>query len=146
MANQDPQPEQYEVVATFDGTASGDSILTNINTFQANNEIVRVYGMRVNITDNAATPANLNPQTADNCDFTVTITSGSANVPSNGFRIRPTWVSNTRQLNFASPILVMFKAPFQVTITANQAIGAGANGRIVTLELMSEIGIQKVAC
>lgn len=146
MANQDPQPEQYEVVAVFDGTSAGDSVLTNINTFQANNEIVRIYGMRINITDNAAVPANLNPQTVDNCDFTVTIRSGSANVPSNGFRVRPIWVSNTRQINFASPILVMFKSPFQVTITANQAIGNTTDGRIVTLELMSEIGIQKVAC
>lgn len=146
MANQDPQPEQYEVVCTFDNTASGDSVITNINTFQANNEVVRIYGIRINITDNQAVPANLNPATADDCDFTVTIRAGPANVPSNGFRMRPVWTSNTRQLDFATPVLVQFKQPFQITVTANQAIGTGAAGRIVTLELMSEIGIQKVAC
>jgi len=154
MANQDPQPEIYEVICTFDdlagvgaGTASGAQILTNINTFQANNEVVRIYGMKINITDNAAPPLSLNPATAANCDFSVTIQAGPAQIPTQTFRTRPTWISDTRMLVFPSPILVLFKQPFQVTVTTNQALATGtANARVVSLEFVSELGIQKVAC
>ena len=68
MANQDPQPEIYEVISTFDTAlvpntgVAGSQVVTNINTFQANNEVVRVYGIKINITDNAS-PANLDPAT-----------------------------------------------------------------------------------
>jgi len=153
MANQDPQPEIYEVISTFDdltgaglGTLSGASILTNINTFQANNEVVRIYGLKINITDNAAAPLSLDPATAANCDFSVAIQAGPAQIPSFTFRMRPAWISNTRMLIFPSPVLVLFKQPFQVTVTSNQVIPtSAATARVVSLEFISELGIQKVA-
>ena len=152
MANQDPQPEIYEVISTFDTAlvpntgAAGSQVVTNINTFQANNEVVRIYGIKINITDNAATPANLDPTTAANCDYSVTIQAGPAQVPSFTFRMRPAWISDTRTLIFPSPVLILFKQPFQVTVTNNSGCGTADNGRIVSIELISELGIQKVAC
>ena len=157
MANQDPQPEMYEVISVFDTAAvpatgaSGAQIVTNLNTFQANNEIVRVYGVKINITTNAgaplgSAPVNLDPATAANCDYSVTIQAGPAQVPSFTFRMRPTWISDTRTLIFPAPVLVLFKQPFQITVTSNQAVGTAANGRRVELEFISELGIQKVAC
>ena len=152
MANQDPQPEIYEVISTFDTAltpntgVAGSQVVTNINTFQANNEVVRVYGIKINITDNAATPANLDPATAGNCDYSVTIQAGPAQVPSFTFRMRPAWISDTRTLIFPSPVLILFKQPFQVTVTNNSGCGTAVNGRIVSIELISELGIQKVAC
>jgi hypothetical protein len=152
MANQDPQPEIYEVISTFDTAltpntgVAGSQVVTNINTFQANNEVVRVYGIKINVTDNAAVPANLDPATAGNCDYSVTIQAGPAQVPSFTFRMRPTWVSTSRVLIFPTPVLILFKQPFQVTVTNNSGSGTVAGGRIVSLELISELGIQKVAC
>jgi len=152
MANQDPQPEIYEVISTFDTALTpntglaGSQVLTNINTFQANNEVVRVYGLKINITDNAVPPANLDPATAANCDYSVTIQAGPAQVPSFTFRMRPTWVSDSRVLIFPTPVLILFKQPFQITVTNNSGSGTVATGRIVSLELISELGIQKVAC
>ena len=96
MANQDPQPEIYEVISTFDTAltpntgVAGSQIVTNINTFQANNEVVRVYGIKINVTNNAAVPANLDPATAANCDYSVTIQAGPAQVPSFTFRMMTT--------------------------------------------------------
>ena len=139
MANQDPQPEIYEVISTFDTAltpntgVAGSQVVTNINTFQANNEVVRVYGLKINITNNAAVPANLDPATAGNCDYSVTIQAGPAQVPSFTFRMRPTWISDSRVLIFP-------------TVTNNSGSGTVAGGRIVSLELISELGIQKVAC
>ena len=53
MANQDPQPEVYSVVSTFDDLSgaglravAGATIQTTINTNQANNEEVRVYAIK----------------------------------------------------------------------------------------------------
>ena len=48
---------------------------------------------------------------------------------------------------FTSPILVLFQQPLQVTVTNNQALTAGVgNGRLVTVNFLSELAIQKVAC
>ena len=156
MANQDPQPEVYTVTSQFARNTPADTqLVTNIITSQANNEEVRIYAMKVNIVsfDNLTTPgtditANLDPQTADNCDFSVRITVGANNVPSQVFRVRPTWISNSRTLIFPTPILVLFQQPFRITVTCVSGTDNTANtdGRQITLEFESELAIQKVAC
>ena len=152
MANQDPQPELYSVVSDFDdltgaglGTVSGATVVTSVTTSQANNEEVRIYAMQVDMqaSDNTA----LDPTTAANTDFSVTITVGPNNVPSQAIRLRPVWFGETKTLYFPTPILVLFQQPLQITVTTNQALATGsANGRIVTLNFISELAIQKVAC
>ena len=118
MANQDPQPEVYSVASTFaGGVAAGTTVTTNVTTSQANNEEVRIYAMKVNIVslDNLTTPgtditANLDPQTADNCDFSVRITVGANNVPSNQFDV--SWLAN----NIANGGgILMFPSPVSYT-------------------------------
>ena len=152
MANQDPQPEIYSVVSTFDdltgaglGTLTGATLQTTINTNQANNEEVRVYAIQVDIqgADNAA----LSPLTAANCDFSLTIGVGPNNVPSQTIRLRPIWSSEDNELSWPTPILVLYQQPFSASIVTNQALATGAaNGRIVTINFISELSIQKVAC
>jgi hypothetical protein len=152
MANQDPQPEIYSVVSNFNdltgaglGTLSGASIQNTINTNQANNEEVRVYAIQVDMqtSGNAA----LSPITAANCDFSMTIGVGPNNVPSQTIRLRPIWSSDDNTLSWPTPILVLYQQPFSATITTNQALLTGvANGRILTVNFISELSIQKVAC
>ena len=45
MANQDPQPEIYNVTVDFAAGAAGRNVVTNIQTSQANNEEVRIYAL-----------------------------------------------------------------------------------------------------
>ncbi len=147
MANQDPQPEIYSVVSTFAAGASptGTTVQTTINTNQANNEEVRVYAIQVDIQgDNFAA---LSPLTGANCDFSLTIGVGPNNVPSQTIRLRPIWSSEDNMLSWPTPILVLYQQPFSATITCNQTLGgAGGDGRIVTVNFISELSIQKVAC
>ena len=146
MANQDPQPEVYSVTSTFAPSAtSGTTQTTNVTTSQANNEEVRIYGVQVDMQGENFTA--LSPITATNCDFSLTITVGPNNVPSQPIRLRPIWCAETTAMYLTSPILVLFQQPLQVTVTNNQALTAGAgNGRIVTVNFLSELAIQKVAC
>tara|TARA_R110000765_G_scaffold17101_2_gene47167 strand:+ start:147 stop:629 length:483 start_codon:yes stop_codon:yes gene_type:complete len=146
MANQDPQPEVYSVSSTFAPSAtSGTTQTTNVTTSQANNEEVRIYAIQVDIQ--SETFAALSPLTATTCDFSLTITVGPNNVPSQPIRLRPIWSAESNAMYFTSPILVLFQQPLQVTVTNNQALAAGAgNGRIVTVNFQSDLSIQKVAC
>jgi len=141
MANQDPQPEIYNVQSDFIQTATA-GVTTNIQTSQANNEEVRIYAMMVGITTIAG--AAVSKLVGADVDFNVQITVGPNNIPTNPFSIAPTFCSETQMLTFPSPILVLYQYPLQVTITPNAAI-ADAAGRTVTLQLISELALQKVA-
>tara|TARA_B100000131_G_scaffold319372_1_gene365112 strand:+ start:1950 stop:2411 length:462 start_codon:yes stop_codon:yes gene_type:complete len=141
MANQDPQPEIYNVQSNFAQTATA-GVVTNIQTSQANNEEVRIYAMMVNITTTAG--AAVSPTADPDIDFNVQITVGPNNIPTNPFSIAPTFCSESKMLTFPTPILVLYQYPLQVTITPNNAI-ASADGRTVTLQLISELALQKVA-
>lgn len=146
MANQNPQPEVYSVVATFaGGVAAGTTVQNTITTSQANNEEVRVYSIQVDMQaeDNDA----LDPTTATECDFSLTIGVGPNNVPSQTIRLRPIWSSEDKMLYFTTPILILYQQPFTATVTCNQALTAGAgNGRTITINFNSDLSIQEVAC
>jgi len=146
MANQNPQPEVYSVVSTFaGGSAAGSTVQTTITTSQANNEEVRVYNIQVDMQaeDNDA----LDPLTATECDFSLTIGVGPNNVPSQSIRLRPIWCSEDKTLYFTTPILVLYQQPFTATVTCNQALTAGAgNGRTITINFNADLSIQQVAC
>ncbi len=143
MANQDPQPEIYQVTSAFTGggaAAIGDNVVTNIQTSQANNEEVRIYAMMVNITDGAG--AQISKLVGTDIDFSVQITVGPNNIPSNAFNITGVFASESQMLTFPSPILVLYQYPLQVTVTSNQALAAN---RTVSIQLISELALQKVA-
>ena len=91
MANQDPQPEVYSVASSFaGGSAAGTTVTTNVTTSQANNEEVRIYAIQVDMQ--AEDFDALSPITADNCDFSLTITVGPNNVPSQPIQFAPCMV------------------------------------------------------
>jgi len=142
MANQDPQPEIYNVNAAFlaVGSAVGDNVVTNIQTSQANNEEVRIYAMMVNITDGAG--VQISKLVGTDIDFNVQLTVGPNNIPSNSFSITGVWSSESQMLSFPTPILVLYQYPLQVTVTSNQAVAAN---RTVSIQLISELALQKVA-
>ena len=142
MANQDPQPEIYNVNAAFlaAGAAVGDNVVTNIQTSQANNEEVRIYAMMVNITDGAG--VQISKLVGTDIDFNVQLTVGPNNIPSNSFSITGVWSSESQMLSFPTPILVLYQYPLQVTVTSNQAVAAN---RTVSIQLISELALQKVA-
>ena len=88
------------------------------------------------------------PLTAANCDFSLTIGVGPNNVPSQTIRLRPIWSSEDNMPIVADTDSCSISATFLGNpIVTNQALATGAaNGRIVTVNFISELSIQKVAC
>jgi len=103
MANQDPQPEVYTTVHDFDvATASGTQNAVSIFTNQANNEEVRVYAVAVDFTlldgsDNQIV-STTDPKFTMPSDFTMTLSVGPNNVPSNSFDIAWNFKSLSRRI------------------------------------------------
>lgn len=150
MANQDPQPEIYQVTAAFPvSTTAGTTSTTNITTSQANNEEVRVYALQLALLDEAGGDALNDPAATaaiTDVEFNCAITVGANNVPSQTFSLTPTLLSDSKMLTFPSPILVLYQYPMQVVVTCVNALGAGAGaGRTVVINMISELALQKVA-
>tara|TARA_A100001201_G_scaffold143678_1_gene146660 strand:+ start:2396 stop:2884 length:489 start_codon:yes stop_codon:yes gene_type:complete len=157
MANQDPQPEVYTTVHDFDvATASGTQNAVSIFTNQANNEEVRVYAVAVDFTlldgsDNQLV-STTDPKFTMPSDFTMTLSVGPNNVPSNSFDIAWIYGQVDQTMSFTVPVIVLFQQPLQVTITANSGIAAFQypSGTDVAkirckISLISELSIQKIA-
>ena len=90
MANQDPQPEVYTTVHDFSvATASGTQSAVSIFTNQANNEEVRVYAVAVDfaLIDAAGNQitSTTDPKFTMPTDFTMALSVGPNNIPSNAF-------------------------------------------------------------
>jgi len=143
MVNQDPQPEIYSSTSAFTGgsLAANSVISTNINTFQAANEELRIYAIAVEIlsttgTDVAATYNN----------FDLQIQAGVNPVPTNYFDIGATALSRTKLIELTCPVVIKFKQPLNVNVrwspeNDTEALGAATNVRI---KLIGEIGVQKI--
>lgn len=148
MANQDPQPEIYTTRHTFDASATtvpaGTTVTQSIYTNQANNEEVRIYAVAVRINDETGATATTFT------DFALQIQVGPNAVPSNQFDIG--WIAGSianggEVLAFSSPILILFQQPLSIVVEARTAITTAANReRIVIVNLIGELAIQKVAC
>ena len=104
------------------GAAIGDNVVTNIQTSQANNEEVRIYAMMVNITDGAG--GQISKLTGTDIDFSVQITVGPNNIPSNAFNITGVFASESQMITFPSPILVLLSIP--TTSYCNQQPSGGS--------------------
>lgn len=156
MANQDPQPEVYTTVHDFGvATSSGTQNAVSIFTNQANNEEVRVYAVAVDFTlldssDNQIV-STTDPKFTMPTDFTMTMSVGPNNVPSNSFDIAWIYGQQDQTMSFTVPVIVLFQQPLQVTITANSGIAAFSyNSTTVSkirakISLISELSIQKIA-
>jgi hypothetical protein len=85
-------------------------------------------------------------------DFTMTMSVGPNNVPSNSFDIAWIYGQVDQTMSFTVPVIVLFQQPLQVTITANSGIAAFQypSGTDVAklrckISLISELSIQKIA-
>ena len=143
MVNQDPQPEIYSTVSAF-GAASPQNTLvsTNINTFQAANEEVRIYAIAVEIIDNSAAEADV---AATYNNFDLQIQAGVNPVPTNYFDIGAAALSRTKLIELTCPVVIKFKQPLNVNVrwspTTATNLGAATN---VKVKLIGEIGVQKI--
>jgi len=156
MANQDPQPEVYTTihdfsVATTSGTQSAVSIFTN----QANNEEVRVYAVAVDfaLLDSSGNQitSTTDPKFTMPSDFTMALSVGPNNIPSNAFDIGWIYGQQDQTMSFTVPVIVLFQQPLKVSITANSGVASFTyNGTTVAtvrakISLISELSIQKIA-
>ncbi len=143
MVNQDPQPEIYSTVSAF-GAASPQNTLvsTNINTFQAANEEVRIYAIAVEIVDNTAAEADV---AATYNNFDLQIQAGVNPVPTNYFDIGAAALSRTKLIELTCPVVIKFKQPLNVNVrwspTTATNLVAPTN---VKVKLIGEIGVQKI--
>jgi hypothetical protein len=143
MVNQDPQPEIYSTVSAF-GAASPQNTLvsTNINTFQAANEEVRIYAIAVEIVDNTAAEADV---AATYNNFDLQIQAGVNPVPTNYFDIGAAALSRTKLIELTCPVVIKFKQPLNVNVrwspTTATNLVAATN---VKVKLIGEIGVQKI--
>ena len=143
MVNQDPQPEIYSTVSAFDAASPQNTLVsTNINTFQAANEEVRIYAIAVEIVDNTAAEADV---AATYNNFDLQIQAGVNPVPTNYFDIGAAALSRTKLIELTCPVVIKFKQPLNVNVrwspTTATNLGAATN---VKVKLIGEIGVQKI--
>jgi hypothetical protein len=145
MVNQDPQPEIYSTTSLFTGAtlAANSVISTNINTFQAANEEVRIYAIAVEILDNAAAQADV---AATYNNFDLQIQAGVNPVPTNYFDVGAASLSRTKLIELTCPVVIKFKQPLNVNVRWSPEDGATALGAAtnVKIKLIGEIGVQKI--
>ena len=111
MANQNPQPELYEVKLAFaNSSVVGHKVSSQVYTYQSSFQEVRIYAVMVNIVNSEDDDAS-----ASMSDFQLTIEAGANKVPSNGFDIGAIATSREKILAFPSPIVVGFNEPLTVT-------------------------------
>lgn len=123
MANQYPQPEIFRVQMDYAASATaGTTVQVEVNTSQASNEEVRIYGLSVDAYDASATPAQTPITSTQWFDFDIGITVGANMVPSQRFDIG--WISRTdeKTLMFAVPILKMFSQQLLINVTNVTAV------------------------
>ena len=176
MVNQDPEPKIMSTTHNFPVAVAGGAnlaartnIVQGINTFQANNEQITIWGMAVNVipldvNGNDLTSATVtNPyyyryqappggNTGTFTDFDVKILVGGNQIPSNDIQIQRLLMPGAEQqryISFSSPILVRYQQPLQVIVENNVVIAphlmvaAGADVRtvrvVITLMGQNEI-------
>jgi len=111
MANQNPQPDIYEVNLSFSNESSnGTKVSSQVYTFQSSFEEVRVYAVMVNIVNSEDDDIS-----ASVSDFQLTIEAGANKVPSNSFDIGAIATSREKTLAFPSPVVVGFQEPLTIT-------------------------------
>ena len=111
MANQNPQPDIYEVNLSFSNESSnGTKVSSQVYTFQSSFEEVRVYAVMVNIVNSEDDDIS-----ASVSDFQLTIEAGANKVPSNPFDIGAIATSREKTLAFPSPVVVGFQEPLTIT-------------------------------
>ena len=161
MVNQDPEPKimstthNFPVAPTVGGAnlPALTNILQGINTFQANNEQITIWGLAVNVipldvngNDLIATAGALNPYyyryqtppggtTGTFTDFDVKVLVGGNQIPSNDIQIQRLLMPGAEQqryISFSSPILVRYQQPLQVTVENNVVIAPHRMGGVAT--------------
>ena len=133
MANQNPQPDIYEINLSFaNSSAQGTKISSQVYTFQSSFEEVRVYAVMVNIVNSEDDDAS-----ASMSDFQLTIEAGANKVPSNSFDIGAIATSREKTLALPSPVVVGFQEPLTITGEWMGTTNLGA-ATVVKITLIAE--------
>ena len=112
MANQNPQPDIFEVSLAFANSAPlGTTTSSQVYTYQSAYEEVRIYAIMVNIVLND----DDTDYSASASDFQLSIEAGANKVPSNAFDIGAIATSREKTLAFTAPIVVGFQEPLNIT-------------------------------
>ena len=111
MANQNPQPDIFEVSLAFANSAPvGTTTSSQVYTYQSAYEEVRIYAIMVNIVlDDDDTDYS-----ASASDFQVSIEAGANKVPSNPFDVGAIATSREKTLAFPAPVVVGFQEPLTI--------------------------------
>ncbi len=111
MANQNPQPDIFEVKLAFANSAPlGTTTSSQVYTYQSAYEEVRIYAIMVNIVDATDVDAS-----ASMSDFQVSIEAGANKVPSNPFDVGAIATSREKTLAFSAPVVVGFQEPLTIS-------------------------------
>tara|TARA_R110000824_G_scaffold293212_1_gene481551 strand:- start:96 stop:530 length:435 start_codon:yes stop_codon:yes gene_type:complete len=143
MVNQNPQPEIYTTRHSFAATATqGTLVTTQINTNQAYNEEIRIYGIMVNMYTNTVGAAGDTETTATDETFDVSINAGPNLIPSNKFDAGFIHNTTEKTLAFSAPVLVLHRQPLMVNVEWT-GTGNPSAAMVVSVTLLGEMYIQE---
>lgn len=143
MVNQNPQPEIYTTRHSFAATATqGTIVTTQINTNQAYNEEIRIYGVMVNMYTNTAAASGDTETTGIDETYDISINAGPNLVPSSKFDAGYIHNTNEKTLHLSAPILVLHRQPLMVNVEWT-GTGSPSAAMVVSVTLLSEMYIQE---
>ena len=97
------------------------------------------------ITDAKYSPDNANAASFGGMDFNIGVRVGGQLVPSTTFDASTIFCKSSKTMAFTTPVIVLFKQPFQIEVSNATALAALASygKRRVRITLIGELGIQK---
>ena len=97
------------------------------------------------ITDAKYSPDNANAASFGGMDFNIGVRVGGQLIPSTTFDASTIFCKSSKTMAFTTPVIVLFKQPFQIEVSNATALAALASygKRRVRITLIGELGIQK---
>ena len=97
------------------------------------------------ITDAKYSPDNANAASFGGMDFNIGVRVGGQLIPSTTFDASTIFCTSSKTMAFTTPVIVLFKQPFQIEVSNATALAALASygKRRVRITLIGELGIQK---
>ena len=97
------------------------------------------------IADAKYSPDNANAASFGGMDFNIGVRVGGQLIPSTTFDASTIFCTSSKTMAFTTPVIVLFKQPFQIEVSNATALAALASygKRRVRITLIGELGIQK---
>jgi hypothetical protein len=97
------------------------------------------------IADAKYSPDNANAASFGGMDFNIGVRVGGQLIPSTTFDASTIFCKSSKTMAFTTPVIVLFKQPFQIEVSNATALAALASygKRRVRITLIGELGIQK---